>query len=464
MRSGISHLLLATILWGGLSGCSLLEPVVLPVPMDDGTLPTLAGGVELDAQRIPSYRDVQQELADYQLSATTQPLTAAECACLAASRCQLAAVMEKEAANTRRELGRHRRRGPSELLPGILLDRAAEERNNAAQQALVAYYQLADIHLQSVVLAESYQELDSVQQTVRGLIDAGIPLDTDTSDLDRRRTELDRQNVELDVNETRLTAHVKTLIDEDPYSPEAIETNCSVEPRAVGYSLPEAMEIARQNDFELKSINKMLHYGTTEDLDVARGLLQVASPLLGQAPVPLGFFAKLRLALGHDDNEAMELRVRKQQLRELYQVRQKQLDLEVANGVISVQQHLLEVGLAKDLFQSWDNRVQTLASQRELQRDGYQELVAGEDRAPEGQVGPAAQTHAARNRTREAARNHGAARPGMRSRGGGRRCGALGRGPRSLPEHGAATAPVGPASRAGPGSVDQVSSLAVGRT
>lgn len=374
MRSRYS-LLLITFLLAGSIGCSVMEPVDLPLPPGDEPLSTDARGIALDAERIPSYLEVQDQLDEYRMVPDSKPLTAAECACLAASRSQLAAVLEKEASNSRRESNRHGRRRSSKLLPGILMDQAAEERNNAAEEALVSYYQLADVHLQNTVLAESYQELNSVRQTVRGLIDAGVPVDTDLSQLDRQQAELDRRNAELDVNEARLTAHVKSLIDEDPYSSVAIETTCSIDPRPVGYELTEAMQIARQNDFQLKAISRMLHHGTTDDLGVARGLLQISSPLLGQAPVKLGFFAKLRVACGHNDSEEMEMRLRKQQLRGLQEARQKQLDLQVANGVISVQQRLLDVGIAKDVLHSWDSRVESLASQRELQKSGYQELV-----------------------------------------------------------------------------------------
>ncbi len=352
-----------------------MQPADLPILAEDNSLPAAEQGVRLDVEQVPSYSEVETELSQFKLDVTTRPLTAAECACQAASRSELAGVLEKEAANTRREIGRNRRHGPSELLPGILMDRAEHERNEAAEQALVAYYQLAEVHLQNAVLAESYQELDSVQQMVQGLIEAGFPVETDPSELDRRRTELHRQNAELDVNEARLTANVKTLIDEDPFSPEAIETTCSIEPRGVGYELSQAMEIARANDFELKSINKLLRHGTTQDLGVARGLMQTASPLLGQVPVPLGFMAKIRLVLVHDDSEEKEMQARKQQLRRLRQVRQKQLDLEVANGMVTVQQRYVEVGVARDIFASWDNRVNTLTSQRELQRSKYQDLV-----------------------------------------------------------------------------------------
>jgi hypothetical protein len=363
-------------LLGSSCGCSIVSPADVPwVPEASYPDADDVRGIRLDEQQVPGYQDVKDQLSQFKLDEESKPLTAAECACLAAAHSEMALLLEKEAANTRRELHRHRRRGPSELLPGILRDQAAEERNNSAEQALVAYYQLADVHLQNTILVESRQELRSMRETVAVLRDAGVPIDTDLSELDRRISDLDRQDAELDVNEARLTARIKTLVAEDPYSPIAIETNCSVDPRPVSYELFEAMEIARSNDSQLRAINKFLHHGTTDDLEMGRSLLQVAAPLLGQAPGPIGCLARLRAWCGHNEQEETELRVRKQQLRELYQLRKNQLDLEVANGIISVRQHFLGVGIARDIFQSWDTRVAVLESQRESQLSNYQDLM-----------------------------------------------------------------------------------------
>ncbi len=375
MRSLISHFILTVTLLGSVIGCSMMQPRDLLISDESEYLPSAEHGVQLDAQQIPSYGDAQRELEGIKLTAATTTLTAAESACRAAAQSQMAAVLEKEAANVRRELNRHKRRGPSELLPGILMDRAAEERNHAAEQALVAYYQLAEIHLQNAVLAEGYAELDRVRQAVTGLLTAGFVGDMDLSELDRRRADLNRQSADLVVNEAKVTVQVKTLIGEDPFSLGAIETSCSIEPRPVGYELPEAMEIARSNDFELKSIDRLLRHGTAGDLDVARSLLQVASPLLGQAPAALGFFAKIGAVLRHSDNDETEMRTRKQQLRKLREARQQQLDLEVANLVVSVQRRFAETAITNDILTSWDDRVGALASQRELRKSDYQDLV-----------------------------------------------------------------------------------------
>ncbi len=375
MRSFIVHLFLTAALLSLLPGCSVLPAGDAAAAAGVDQLPTGLHGVQLDAEQVPRYEDVESQLAQFNLAAATRSLTDAECACLAASRCGIAKVLDKEAASLQRELHRHRRRTPSNLLPPILQDRAAQERNDAAEQALLAYYQLAEIHLQNSVLSESYSELDRVRRTVDGLLGAGVPMETDRTQLDRNLLQLNLQQAQLRVNETRLTAQVKTLIGEDPFSPEAIETACRIEPRPVGYSLIEAMEIAREHDFELKAIRRMLHSGDVEDLDVARGLLRVASPMLGQEPVKLGFLAKVVAVVGHDDSGDRELSLRKQQLRELYQVRQQQLDLEVANEVVSVQERYLDVGIARDVLESWRGRVTSLQSRRELQKSDYQDIV-----------------------------------------------------------------------------------------
>lgn len=377
MRSCCSHLIVTAALLGPLCGCGVLAPAPWPLvaKVDVDRLPTGQHGVELSEDRVPSGEAVQSALDAFPIAQTARRLTAAECACRAAWSCQMAKVMEQEAAQARRDLHASRRGGGSDLLPGILREQAVEERNRAAEQALLAYYQLAEIHLQNAVLAESCLELERVRGTIQGLRHAGAPLDTDVSELDRQEAQLERRAAQLQVDEVRLTAHIKSLISDPAFSAEAIETECTLEPRAAGYELEDALQIARANDSQLRSIRKLIYSGDTDDLDVARSLLQVANPLLGQASGGVGFLAKLRCALGHRDLEDAELRVRKSQLRGLHEARQQQVDLEVANGMICVQQSLLAVGIANDVYRSWQKRVEELESRRELQKADYLELV-----------------------------------------------------------------------------------------
>ena len=364
----------STLLWL-LGGCALPEPTDIPFPADIVAPVPEAETIRLDLHEVPGYGDIEMDFTQFLSDTTPTSLSATRCACLAASRSQLAAVLEKEAMRARRDSCRRSHRGGSAVLPDILMNRAAQARIEAAEEALIAFYQLADVQLQKGVLAASREELDRVEQAVSTLIAAGFPVDMDLTELDRRRAELNRQAIQLDIGELRLTAHLKTLMGEEPFSGGAIETSCTVRPRSVEYELSEAGEIARANDFELKSIGSLLNHGQVSDMDVARSLLRAAEPLLGQAPPSLGFLGKLRLALGCGENERIELTLIKDQLRDLYQARQGQVELEVAERVVGVQQQLVEVGIAKDVFTIWDERVQALESQRESQKSSYGDLV-----------------------------------------------------------------------------------------
>ena len=51
------------------------------------------------------------------------------------------------------------------------------------------------------------------------------------------------------------------------------------------------------------------------------------------------------------------------------------MDLEVANAVVSVQEQFLDVGIAKDVFDSWHQRIVALETQRELQKSNYLDAV-----------------------------------------------------------------------------------------
>ena len=128
-----------------------------------------------------------------------------------------------------------------------------------------------------------------------GLLEAGFPVDMDSASWIVSRAELDRQNAELDVNEARLTAHVKTLIDEDPFSPEAIETTCSIEPRAVAYELHEAMEIAREQRFRTQIDQQVVAPRNNGRPGVSPAVCcRLPVRCWARLPVPLGFLAKIR--------------------------------------------------------------------------------------------------------------------------------------------------------------------------
>jgi hypothetical protein len=375
MRSLLCRLTLGVALCSGVSGCSLLPAPQSSVLVGDPEPAAPPSGITLDEARIPT-GDAARAWTTSWLPASGRPLTAAECASRGAEQSQLARVLDREAAHLRCGAGSHGRGCVSGLLPEILSQEARRQRNDAAQQALTAYYQLVEVHLQQEVLAESLREHESTRQSLESLHSAGLLPQYDRSDLERKRLQLDQQSLKLTYDRTRLTARIKTLIGQDALTPEAIETTCALEPRPPGYALPEALEIARAHDVELFAIRRFLQCGDVDDLDLARSLLQTSFPLLGQTPETTGPLAKLSLVWGHVARSQQELSTRKQQLRTLYASRQEQVDLEVAAALVDVEQKYLELGLARDTYDSWQTRVDVLELNRELLREGYPELLA----------------------------------------------------------------------------------------
>ncbi|MHB8974518.1 MAG: TolC family protein [Pirellulaceae bacterium] len=375
MRPLLRQLTVSVVLWGSVSGCSLMPPPNPAEIVGGNSLPALQQGITLDEDQIPSYEEVRSSITPL-LSEISRPLTAAECACRAAAQSRTAAALDQEAAHLRREVCVHHRRGVSHLLPDILADQARQERNEAAKRALIAYYQLAEVQLQQELLLDSYQEQQRTQDTIDGLLTAGLPVEIDRSELQRQRYQLDQQGLQLSYNQARSTGQVKSLIGEDPLAPESIKTVCAIEPRGAEFGLHEALEIGRANDVQLKTLRRFLSDGDVDDLDVARTLLKTASPLLGQEPATLGLLAKLKLVLGHDNRGDEELSTRRRQLQSLYEARQQQVDLEVANGVLNAQQAYYDVSVANDVLDSWDGQVLRHESNREVQRSAYADVVA----------------------------------------------------------------------------------------
>lgn len=362
-------------LLGSLTGCSVM-PAPDPTDVIGSSAARVASpGVTLDEARIPTADAVRQQLVPL-LSEVSEPLSPAECACLAAAQSSTASALEREAAHLRRQANLHGRHASSDLLPSILEDQARKQRNDAAEQALVAYFQLAEVQLQQELLVESFRTQQQTQETVDGLIRAGIPLDIDRTELDRQRYALDKSGLQLGYDQARAIGQLKALIGADPISHEVIRADCELAPRGPEYGLQEAIEIGHANDVQLRALGRFLNHGDVDDLGVARSLLQTANPMMGQEPASLGVLAKLLVICGHNPRGDEELAVRRRQVQELYDARSQQVDLEVAKAVLNAQQRYYDVGVAHDVLASRESREAFVESNREAQKSGYSELIA----------------------------------------------------------------------------------------
>ena len=363
------------LLAGSLTVCSLArlpEPLV-PLPAPAALAETGVSWTDMD--EIPGF--TQMPLADLlpPQSEDVFQLSAVECACRAASQSSWAGLLEQESMGVRRESVLGRGRGTSRLLPAVLADQAAQRRIDSAEQALIAYYQLVHVQLQADLLGRSREELRRSEEAIGGLRQAGVPIDFDSTELTRRRSGLDLWDTQLQFAEARLTVQISTLIGEEPLAPRRIDTSRTFDPRPCPLTLSQSLATARSNNLELRSIQRVLHGGDVEDLQVARHLLQAASPLMGQLPVPAGRFAKLLGLVGRNEQARQELQWRQQQLAQLRRAREEQLDLEVANAVATVQEAYLKVGVAKDVLDSRRRQLFLLESTREAQQSQYGEVM-----------------------------------------------------------------------------------------
>jgi hypothetical protein len=374
-RLPLSACVLAALLGSHLCGCSLVRPAdVLPVRPGE-SLSTDEPSMRVDRESIPSYAAVASADLFGPRPETVKPLTASQCASLAAAHAPRAAVLESETSGLRQEAVARRCRGTSRLLPEIVADRIAQERNDAAEQALIAYFQLTRVDLQTEVLHKSYAELQRVEESVGKLRETGIPVDLDSSQLSLRRSRLDSSSVQLRFAEARLNAQLLALIGHDPLPACRIQPTGVLEPRPFEDQLEDAQEMARGHDFQWRSIQRLLQGGDTDELRTARSLLQIAGPLLGQEPGPLGPWAKFKRILGHNADGLRELEWRKRQLIQLRDARRQQLDLEVANAVSEIQERFLELGIANDVLHSLRRQLVVLESRREAQKSQYADLA-----------------------------------------------------------------------------------------
>ncbi|MBM4093371.1 MAG: hypothetical protein FJ276_28765 [Planctomycetes bacterium] len=215
-----------------------------------------------------------------------------------------------------------------------------------------------------------------MSETLRRLYEIGLDGGIDSTELDRRRANLVLLGVQLRFNEARLTGQVKTLIGADPMSTWQIETECAIEPRGPEFELVDALAIGRENDAQLSALRKLKNSNRPEDMELARKLMSVVSPLAGQEQSRCWLLILLSASCGENSaRNRRESGLRRSQMSELHDARQQQLDLEIAAAFVNIRQQLVQVGIAKDVQESWEERVAVLESHRELQKSGYLDVI-----------------------------------------------------------------------------------------
>lgn len=253
-------------------------------------------------------------------------LTDRECQCLAAANASVPALLQMEnwlsastdsrCLCTQGEAGSLQRR--------LRRLREFQLRNEAAKEALLRYYDLAEAEAARYAACRSLEVIDRTVADVEQLADQGVLLNGTVQELRRRRLELQQQLADLVVTVDGLNRTIYYKLGLGDRQPYAIWPDLNLELNPQVPPVQEALATGLTMRAELNIVRVLRAELDTENLPIARGVLQQADPALGIEPGKRSHLCKL-LGL-HDEDE---LAIRDGQLLRLLREREEQIAAEI---------------------------------------------------------------------------------------------------------------------------------------
>ena len=253
-------------------------------------------------------------------------LTERECQCLAAANAAVPALLQMEnwlsatadsrCLCTQGEAGSLQRR--------LRRLREIQLRNEAAKEALLRYYDLAEAEAARYAACRSLEVINRTMADVEQLADQGVLLNGTVKELRARRLELQQQLADLVVTVDGLNRTIYYRLGLGDRQPYTIWPDIGLELRPQVPPVQEALTTGLTMRAELNILRVLRAELSDENLPIARGVLQQADPALGIVPGKQSHICKL-LGL-HDEDE---LAIRDGQLLRLLREREEQIAAEI---------------------------------------------------------------------------------------------------------------------------------------
>jgi hypothetical protein len=244
----------------------------------------------------------------------------------------------------------------------LLSLRGAQIRNDAAGDALEAYYQLAAAEAGIDVLDRSRDHVRQVLGYAAELEQQGLPVPLDTSALGQQELDLAARRAELEWNVAQLNGRLRLLLGWCLEGPVRVwpQTDLIVERAPVDVAAAVQTGLASRPDLAtLRLLSTTLEEAT---LPLVRGALQTQDATLGN--VTSGFERLgqlLRPARGDD-----ELRARRAQLSTLLVEKERELVVAIHAAAGAVEMHRDRAVLAKQALESARVRLSELERLRDV--------------------------------------------------------------------------------------------------
>lgn len=242
------------------------------------------------------------------------------------------------------------------LIQSIYGSLAAHQQNDAAAEALTAYWQSVALSRQLQLLEDAAPLLDALES----LAEAAERLDLsegDRSGLAEQRLELEDRWFEADFARQRLRvqlaaltgssvsrAQTATLSDPLPAADDPVWGSTGDTEQ---WDVEQEIAIALAHRSDLQALETLCRCTTSESLPVARDLLGVLSPGIGLATRSAPSGGRLLAVLHAPQPSVADLACRQAQCRELLETRREQIRFEVRDAVLQIESAAARADVAR---------------------------------------------------------------------------------------------------------------------
>lgn len=234
------------------------------------------------------------------------------------------------------------------LIQAIYGDLAAHQRNEAAADAMAAYWRAVAVRDQLELLAQA----DPLIDTLQALAEAAARLeiaDGNRDQLDDQRLQLEDRLIEGRYSLLRLRHQIAALTGS---SNEQAETARLADPlrvpRMIDLDAERQIEIAFSNRGDLRALETLCRCMNGNSLPAARDLLGTFSPGLGVASAAATAARSSRLLTLHAPRPSIaDLACRRAQCNELVAARREQVQAEVRDAVLQVEEAVARADVAR---------------------------------------------------------------------------------------------------------------------
>ncbi len=239
---------------------------------------------------------------------------------------------------------------------------AVDERNKAASRALEVFYLLAEVEANRALLLRAFGEIDEAIANFDRLQSEGIRIavDQDANQLRRQRIGLVGRWLESETALTRLNRRLRQLIGLTIDDPVAIWPAADLKVTVEAIDVASAVAVGMELRPDVELLRQLLRSVDGDTLAVVRSALGRIDGALGLPVLSARGFRRR----SDRTREQEEVRLRRNQLRELLKGQQSLAAEEIRNAAMDVTAALDRIAVAKETLGNRRQRVKSLQQKR----------------------------------------------------------------------------------------------------